>query len=74
MKRGQVKTKVQCMVCSVPVHCVQCRREDVSVHVEQLKDRAKVIPAIPPCLTHPRLGCCNLGNGSAGQRWNIIPV
>lgn len=61
------------MVCSFSVHCVQCRREGVSVqlHAEQLKDRVEVIPAISllHALPTPRPGYCNLGNGSAGQRW-----
>lgn len=76
VKREWVKTKVQCMVCSFSVHWVQYRREEVSVqlHAEQLKDRAEVIPAISllHALPTPRPGCCHLGNGFAGQRWNSI--
>lgn len=59
------------MVCSFSVHCGQCRREDVSVQLmwnSEGQSRSYSSNSLPT----PRLGFCNLGNGSAGQRWNII--
>lgn len=75
MKREQVKTKVQCLVCSLSMHCVQHRREELSAAAcgtaeGQSRSYFRIcLLWAPPT---PRPGCCNLGNGSAGQRWNII--
>lgn len=75
MKREQVKTKVQCLVCSLSVHCVQRGREELSAAACGTAEgqsgsysRNRLLCASPT----PRLGCCNLGNGSAGQRWNTV--